>query len=92
MLNPSRADAFGDDPTLRSCLQFAQRWDYAALTVVNLFGYCTPHPTALKQAVDPVGPKNDAYVMAAVARADRVVLAWGNDGGLWGRDGVAPTK
>lgn len=86
MLNPSRADAFSDDPTLRSCIQFAQRWDCGSLSVVNLFGYCTPHPTALKQVADPVGPENDAHVVEAVERADRVVLAWGNFGGLLGRD------
>jgi hypothetical protein len=86
MLNPSRADASCDDPTLRSCLQFAQRWQYAALSVVNLFGYRTPHPKALKQASDPVGAENDRYLLEAVAKADQVVLAWGNWGSLAGRD------
>ena len=47
MLNPSRADATCDDPTLRACIQFAQRWDYAALSVVNLLGYRRPHPMVL---------------------------------------------
>ncbi|MEL6554591.1 MAG: DUF1643 domain-containing protein [Cyanobacteria bacterium J06621_11] len=86
MLNPSRADHTKDDPTLRACIQFAQKWGYASLSVVNLFGYRTPHPRELKQAKDPVGPENDAYVLRAVAQAQKVVLAWGNDGGLLGRD------
>ncbi|MGB3669259.1 MAG: DUF1643 domain-containing protein [Phormidesmis sp.] len=86
MLNPSRADAACDDPTLRACIQFAQRWNCAALSVVNLFGYRTPHPSELKQAQDPVGPENDAYVLQAVSEAEKVVLAWGNEGKLWARD------
>lgn len=86
MLNPSRADAICDDPTLRACMQFAQRWEYAALTVVNLFGYRTPYPNELKRVIDPVGPDNDHYVMEAVGRAQRVVLAWGNGGALQRRD------
>lgn len=86
MLNPSRADAALDDPTLRACMQFAQRWNYASLCVVNLFAYRTPHPTALKTAKNPIGQKNDAYVAKAAARADKVVLAWGNWGGLYERD------
>lgn len=86
MLNPSRADASLDDPTLRACMQFAQRWQYAALSVVNLFGYRTPYPTELKQADDPVGEENDRYLLQAVEEADRVVLAWGNWGSLAGRD------
>ncbi|MGB7251336.1 MAG: DUF1643 domain-containing protein [Phormidesmis sp.] len=86
MLNPSRADATCDDPTLRACVQFAQRWDYAALSVVNLFGYCTAYPSQLKEAINPIGPENDAYVLRSVAAAQRVVLAWGNWGGLYGRD------
>ena len=86
MLNPSRADHTKDDPTLRACIQFAQRWGYAALSVVNLFGYRTPHPRELKQTQDPIGPENDAYVMQAVEKAQQVVLAWGNEGGFLGRD------
>ena len=88
MLNPSTADAVQDDPTLRACLQFAQRWEAAALSVVNLFGYRTPHPSVLKTAVDPIGAENDAYVMRAVDEAERVILAWGNFGGWLGRDRV----
>jgi hypothetical protein len=86
MLNPSRADAARDDPTLRACLQFAQRWGCASLSVVNLFGYRTPYPQDLKVAQDPVGPENDDHVLQAVDQAQQVVLAWGNWGQLWGRD------
>ncbi|MBE9061028.1 DUF1643 domain-containing protein [cf. Phormidesmis sp. LEGE 11477] len=90
MLNPSQADASRDDPTLRACTQFAQRWQYAALEVVNLFGYRTPHPAQLKQALnqaeDPIGDQNDRYLLQTVEEADQVVLAWGNWGSLAGRD------
>ncbi len=86
MLNPSRADATYDDPTLRACIQFAQRWRFAALSVVNLFGYRTPHPSELKQAQDPVGPDNDTHVLKAVIEVEKVVVAWGNEGKLLERD------
>ena len=85
MLNPSRADHTKDDPTLRACIQFAQRWGYASLSVVNLFGYRTPHPRELKKSQDPIGPENDTYVLQAAETAKTVVLAWGNEGGLLGR-------
>ena len=86
MLNPSRADATQDDPTLRACMQFAQRWHFGSLTVVNLFGYCTSHPNELKKVADPIGCENDRYLIEAVRRAQQVVLAWGNEGSLWARD------
>lgn len=92
MLNPSRADDSHDDPTLRACIQFAQRWQYASLSVVNLFGYRTPHPSELKKAKDPVGSDNDHYVLETVIAADKVVLAWGNEGGLLGRDRAILTQ
>lgn len=86
MLNPSRADDTCDDPTLTACLQFAQRWGYGGLSVVNLFGYRTPWPWQLAQVADPVGPENDRFLVAAVEAASTVVLAWGNKGSLQGRD------
>lgn len=86
MLNPSTADATRDDPTLRACIQFAQRWEYGSLRVVNLFGYRAPHPAELKTVDDPVGRENDGYLIEAVEKAQRVVLAWGNWGSFEGRD------
>ncbi len=85
MLNPSTANATQDDPTIRACSQFAQRWGYNQLIVVNLFAYRTPCPTALKKVIDPIGPENDRYLIEAAAAADRVILAWGNWGTLLNR-------
>ncbi|MEO0769333.1 MAG: DUF1643 domain-containing protein [Cyanobacteria bacterium J06649_4] len=86
MLNPSAADHTKDDPTLRACIQFAQRWAYSSLSVVNLFSYRTAHPQELRKVKRPVGKENDSHLIQAVTAADKVVLAWGNWGELHGRD------
>ena len=39
MLNPSRADASFNDPTITRCINFAKFWGYGRLEVVNLFTY-----------------------------------------------------
>ncbi|HJM80481.1 MAG TPA: DUF1643 domain-containing protein, partial [Prochlorococcaceae cyanobacterium Fu_MAG_72] len=36
-LNPSKASALDDDPTLRRILGFCRSWGYGRLLVVNLF-------------------------------------------------------
>jgi hypothetical protein len=86
MLNPSAADAEHDDPTIRRCIGFARRWGYGALDVVNLFAFRTHSPALLKRAADPVGPENDRHLAETVARASRVVAAWGCHGGFDGRN------
>lgn len=86
MLNPSRADAEVNDPTIRRCIGYAQSWGYGSLEVVNLFALMATHPGLLGQAKDPVGAECDEYILQAVKHADRVVLAWGNWGKLYGRD------
>ncbi len=87
MLNPSRADAQINDPTITRCINFARCWGYGRLEVVNLFAYRTPHPSLLKQAAEPVGRDNDRYILASVAKSDRVILAWGNHG-TWQKQDV----
>ena len=80
MLNPSRADAEVNDPTITRCINFAKSWGYGRLEVVNLFAYRTPHPSLLKQAAAPIGRDNDRYIIESVEKCDRVILAWGNHG------------
>ncbi|MEL7508454.1 MAG: DUF1643 domain-containing protein [Cyanobacteria bacterium J06633_23] len=86
MLNPSQANAEQDDPTIRACSQFARRWGYQQLNIVNLFAYRTPQPSTLKQIADPIGPNNDHYLLQATESANKVILAWGNWGSLLKRD------
>lgn len=87
MLNPSTADAAIDDPTIRRCIGFAQAEDFGAIEVVNLFAYRTPEPKALKAAGFPVGPDNDAAIMAAAVNANTICLAWGAHGAGLARTG-----
>ena len=80
MLNPSRADAQINDPTITRCINFALSWGYGRLEVVNLFAYRTSKPSLLKQAAEPIGRDNDKYILESVRRSDKVILAWGNHG------------
>jgi hypothetical protein len=83
MLNPSTADAFTDDPTIRRCIAFASRDGYGGIKVVNLFALRAARPADLRAAVDPVGAANDR-ILAVHARG-AVVAAWGAAGQLHGR-------
>lgn len=82
MLNPSTADASEDDPTIRRCIGFAQRWGYQRLAVGNLYAYRATDPAKLLE-VDPlvaIGPRDDFWLEALSRRAKRVVVAWGANG------------
>lgn len=77
MLNPSTADAFREDPTIRRCLGFAKAWGHGALSVVNLFAYRSTNPKALLSVADPIGPLNDEQIDDECLGAKRIVCAWG---------------
>lgn len=86
MLNPSDADASIDDPTIRRCVGFAKAFECGRLVVVNLFGFRSPSPTALRGNFDPIGETNDAHLMGAARSAKLVICAWGNHGKLHNRN------
>lgn len=80
LLNPSTADAFNDDPTLRRVLGFSRRAHMSTVTVANLFTLRATQPrdllAAIRDGVDAVGPGAD-QALAAVVQCDAVVMAWG---------------
>lgn len=86
MLNPSTADESHDDHTLRRCRDFAQRFGYEVLDVVNMFAYRATRPvdlwTAYQQHGDQhiTGPLNDDYVRDAAEGAHLIIVGWGNHG------------
>lgn len=78
MLNPSIADANIDDPTIRRCVGFARTLGFGGLIVTNLFAYRATDPADLPaDFYEAVGPNNEAYLRASIARASGVIVAWG---------------
>jgi hypothetical protein len=77
MMNPSTADERVDDPTVRRCRDFARRWGFGGMVVLNAFAFRATKPDMLLATEDPVGPENDATIADWARRADRLVVAWG---------------
>jgi hypothetical protein len=78
MLNPSKAGADRDDPTILSCARIAQAAGAAAIEVANLHAFISTDPGGLRQAADPYGPLNTLALAITMVRADVLVAAWGN--------------
>jgi hypothetical protein len=80
MLNPSTADHFNDDPTIRRCINFAKDWGYGGLFVGNLFSYRATNPNELKELTDDkiIGIDNDVQLAAMASKCEKVVFAWGD--------------
>lgn len=79
MLNASTADHRKNDPTIKRCCSFAERFGYGGIIVGNAYGLRATKPTALWTHPDPVGPENDEW-LARIAGENRLILcAWGAD-------------
>jgi hypothetical protein len=85
-LNPSTADEQKDDPTVRRCITFAQKWSFGGLVLVNLFAYRSTDPEGLLEVDDPIGTENDTHILANARAVGRIVLIWGTKGTLLDRD------
>lgn len=81
-LNPSTADERYNDPTVHRCQQFAARWGYGGLYMLNIFAYRATDPADMRAADDPVGYRND-LTLCSTAALDAVTLllcCWGAHG------------
>jgi hypothetical protein len=75
MLNPSTADAYVDDNTIKRCIAFARAWGYGGIVVRNLFAWRATNPAELLSANDPFGPDNAEFLNKKDAKT--TVVAWG---------------
>lgn len=91
-LNPSTATEADDDPTIRRCIDFAQRWGYGGLIMLNLFAFRSTDPDGMKSAAEPVGIENDYWIMAICQNAGATVAAWGVHGEHLNRDRVVVSQ
>lgn len=80
MLNPSTATEVQNDPTVERCERRARALGFGSFRVTNIFAWRDTDPRAMRAAMDPVGPENDAAILAGCAWADRIVCAWGTHG------------
>lgn len=83
LLNPSTADNVEEDQTTKVCIEFAKRWGYGSLQIVNLFAYRATDPNDLKKVKDynkMVGEHNYGFLQSALQSASKIVVAWGEHG------------
>jgi hypothetical protein len=87
MFNPSTADAEVNDPTIRRCIDFSQRWGFAEMIVVNLLPIRSPDPKeawAWHRSYTDFGypaPEfftNAEYIDRAADESEKVIAAWGS--------------
>lgn len=81
MLNPSTADGSVDDPTIRRCRSFQERYGYDLLLVANLFELRATDPRDLARATVPRNTEGaDRNLVQLASVSDRVIVGWGDQG------------
>lgn len=85
LVNPSTATEARNDATIERCERRARMLGHGGFAVVNLFAFRATDPRDLKRAPAPVGPDNDAQIVAAARCAGRVICGWGMHGAYLGR-------
>jgi hypothetical protein len=90
LLNPSTADASDDDRTVKKCIEIARFNGRASLLIVNLFAFRATRRREALEAIDPVGPDNDAELSntfaTCAAGGDFAIAGWGEYGRKFDRD------
>lgn len=87
MLNPSTATEIQNDPTVERCERRARALGHGAFRVTNIFAWRDTDPRKMRKAADPVGPENDAAILAGAHWAKFTICAWGTHGAHLNRGG-----
>lgn len=76
-LNPSTANEYSEDPTIRRVKKFAANWGYGGFYMMNLFALVSPYPEDLKKCDDPLG-ENDGWLEKIASKCEKIIFAWGS--------------
>jgi len=81
-LNPSTADETKNDPTVTRCVNYAKRWEYDGVWMLNAFAFRSTNPKLLYVEEDPIGPENDFWIdLITKDKNTKIVLCcWGTHG------------
>ncbi|HVU36063.1 MAG TPA: DUF1643 domain-containing protein [Opitutaceae bacterium] len=83
-MNPSSANAVQADATVARCIDFAFRWGFGGMYMLNALSLRATQSSELRE-FSPNRPENDRWIREVVSRAARVVVAWGAPGQRDGR-------
>ena len=76
-LNPSTADAYSDDPTIRRCVGFAQSWGFGGLIMCNMFTFRCTDPEEIPATANLNGPLWLPSIMTCCLCCDLAICCWG---------------
>jgi hypothetical protein len=79
-LNPSTADEFEPDATIRIVRNLAIMHGCDSFVMTNLFAFRATDPREMLRQLDPIGPGNDDILEAWAGSAAIIVCCWG----AWG--------
>jgi len=77
-LNPSKAGALNDDPTVTRGIVRAGRAGFGGLLMANLYAYVSTEPAVLLGDGDYVGELTDSYLNQMIAMSGRQLCGWGS--------------
>ncbi len=79
-LNPSTANELKDDPTIRRCMGFANKWGYGGMFMGNLYGLISKDPKALEGNPIPIEQSNENFkaLLEMSEQSTRIIAAWGS--------------
>lgn len=77
LINPSEANEIDNDQTVGKLIGFGQRNGIRRWLLGNLFAGVSKEIKNLPKLRDPIGPENDAHLLAMMREADIHVVGWG---------------
>jgi len=79
-LNPSKANAEEDDPTVRRMIQFTKDWGYGGFSLVNLSARIATDPRDLPKFAFSADLENIKWINHAFTTTHMTVACWGTRG------------